>query len=391
MDVVAAELDPHRQRERLFQHDLIIIVEKMRIPYRFSDGEYALTSEQAHDLLVGAIHDFYERHKKTVEKVEYIRLAKMIDVKIGHIAHAEDGRREEVAQRRIDEGGPTVQDVDVVMHNIKTDVDAFLEDVQEDRSHAAREVARLRTEVAALQERLRKESAGPIGITVAPVLRRMPRPPGAHGARLHLIRGESSHDTEDIVETGNPCRSEISLSTLTDQQPVGYAGFFGGRPLVSRESQALRGTLPASDPSWSSLDWLEELSGPESSRPDSQKLGGHGRAHLWSLSSSDAGLGSECESLSRNGSDESSCDSPASPEPAPRRPGGVLADHTLDSSAGAPRVQASGLEAGVGLSLAGPSYNQLRPEDLVPGVDPHEFTTFRDAQSNLRRVLARNK
>lgn len=58
------------------------------------------------------------------------------------------------------------------------------------------------------------------------------------------------------------------------------------------------------------------------------------------------------------------------------------------------RVHASGLhlEGGVGLGGAepGPSREAVRPNDLIPGGEPHEFTVFKDAHRQLRRKAAKS-
>merc|ERR1719480_684584 len=118
--------------------------------------------------MVNSILDYYEKHKGSVDKLEYVRLSRMIDARMAKVAMvAEDHGRavlQGVSTREMSKGqepgytpnGPGFHDVDVVMHNIHRDVGDFLENVQADRLMGASEVERLRMEVTVLQERLRE-------------------------------------------------------------------------------------------------------------------------------------------------------------------------------------------------------------------------------------------
>lgn len=401
-------------------------------------ARWSMTTRQAHEILIGAIHDFYLENQRSADALEYIRVAGKINATVHSMHGALDNDSE---TRRVD-SPRTLSDIELedlnvneVIYGLRNELSAFLEDVQADRQEAAKELSRLNAEVAALRAHM--EAGAPADAALVAELLRDHEPGGSRGlasgdgcerARGSGGVGVSSLSAAGLAGAGTglvlPPRSrERGGSRLArlDEEPNAAGGAHtdaasaAGGTAPAATSRAERGerVSPNQIPAYISLlqregllppdylpsensvsqgtpEWPDEVSLPSNSNVGSHRPPGSGArvgtaASLSGLSGASLSSGpsgllqpetvlSGISDIDLSGSDIDELGSPRmqqSPLNSSRRP--------LHSGTQPPHGT-SGAPGGVGGSL---------PSAGAPA--SIEFTTFRDAQSQIRELLSRHR
>lgn len=154
--------------------------------------EYHMTDAQAHEILLGAIHNHYWANAQNAEPFEFIKLGARIDERIHKISHAQH-------RHDLDEAGKSPDDsaghlnVKQVMTDLRAEVDLFLQDVEADRSRACKEWSRLGAEVDALRSKLQQlgQPATAHGAGIAAAMASMPLGTGSQRSN-GISRGDSA-------------------------------------------------------------------------------------------------------------------------------------------------------------------------------------------------------